>query len=227
MAQVAEALAAAHSVGVLHKDIKPSNILVSERPGGAPRAQLTDFGIGLVQDRSLLQGRNFTVTGFTEHALTAERAGTRLYMAPELLEGKPPTALADIYALGVVLYQVVTGDLMRALAPGWERDVEDELLREDIAWCVEGRPERRLGTAQQLADRLRGLEERRAQRETERRAEARSPWRRHSRLWAGARSPGGGHSRRRHPFRPDRAPARTRTGGAALRRASRSSRASR
>ena len=185
LAQVAEALSAAHSVGVLHKDIKPSNILVSERPGGAPRAQLTDFGIGLVQDRSLLQGRNFTVTGFTEHALTVERAGTRLYMAPELLEGKPPTALADIYALGVVLYEVVTGDLMRALAPGWERDVEDELLREDIAWCVEGRPERRLGTAQQLADRLRGLEARRAQRETERRAEARSRWRRHPRLWAG------------------------------------------
>jgi serine/threonine-protein kinase len=185
MAQVAEALGAAHSAGVLHKDIKPSNVLVSERPGGAPRAQLTDFGIGLVQDRSLLQGRNFTVAGFTDLAATGERAGTRLYMAPELLEGKPPTALADIYALGVLLYQVVTGDLTRALAPGWERDVEDELLREDIARCAEGRPERRLGAAQQLADSLRGLEKRRAQRTTERRMMARSLWRRHARLWVG------------------------------------------
>jgi len=185
MAQTAQALGAAHSVGVLHKDIKPSNVLVSEPPGGAPRAQLTDFGIGLVQDRSLLLGRNFTVAGFTELSATAERAGTRLYMAPELLEGKPATALADVYALGVLLYQVVTGDLTRALAPGWERDVEDDLLREDVAWCVEGRPERRLGTAQQLADRLRRLEERHAQRETERRAVARSRWRRHSRLWFG------------------------------------------
>ena len=185
MAQVAEELGAAHSAGVLHKDIKASNVLVSERPGGAPRAQLTDFGVGLVQDRSVLEGRDFTVTGFTEVSAAADRAGTRLYMAPELLEGKPPTALTDIYALGVLLDQVVTGDLTRALAPGWERDVDDELLREDIAGCVDGRPERRLGTAEQLADRLRSVEERRAQRESERRMTARSPWQRHSRLWVG------------------------------------------
>jgi len=168
MAQVSEALAAAHSVGVLHKDVKPQNVLIAES-GGKPRARLADFGIGLVRDASVLDGRGFTVTGFTELRSTASSgSGTRLYMAPELLEGKPPTTLADVYALGVMLYQVVVGDLERALAPGWERDVEDELLREDIASCAEGRPERRLGNALRLAERLRGLEERRAERENER-----------------------------------------------------------
>ena len=170
IAHVSEALGAAHSVGVLHKDIKPSNVLIAQQ-GGQPRARLADFGIGRVRDRSVLDGRGFTVTGFTELGTAdSSGAGTPLYMAPELLEGKPPTTLADIYALGVMLYQVVTGDLDRALAPGWERDVGDDLLREDIAFCVEGRPERRLGNALRLAERLRGLDARRAERDAERRA---------------------------------------------------------
>jgi serine/threonine protein kinase len=185
MAQVAEALGAAHSVGVLHKDIKPSNVLVTERAHGAPRIQLTDFGIGLVQDRSLLEGRNLTVTGFTEVTATTERAGTRLYMAPELLEGKPATARADIYALGVLLYEMATGDLNRALAPGWERDIDDEILREDITCCVEGRAERRLESAQRLAERLRSHDDRRARTVAERRALIRSRSRRRSMVGAG------------------------------------------
>jgi eukaryotic-like serine/threonine-protein kinase len=102
-----------------------------------------------------------------------------MYAAPEVLEGKTPTTLADIYALGVLLYQVVVGDLNRALAPGWERDVTDELLRDDISLCVDGRPERRLGNALHLAERLRTLEKRRAEREMPRRA------RRNRRIWAG------------------------------------------
>ncbi len=167
IAQVAEALAAAHSVGVLHKDVKPQNILITEDAEGKPKARLADFGVGLVRDKSILLGRDFTVTGFTENTHGASRngGGTRLYAAPELLEGRTPTTPADIYALGVVLYQVVVGDLEKALAPGWERDVADDLLRDDIGACVDGRPERRLGNALNLAERLRSLKHRRAQRE--------------------------------------------------------------
>lgn len=165
IAQVAEALAAAHSVGVLHKDVKPQNVLITEDGEGKPKARLTDFGIGVVRDRSVLLGRDFTVTGFTEATEdTGSRwSGTRLYAAPELLEGRTPTTLADIYALGVMLYQTVVADLERALAPGWERDVADDLLKEDIGVCVEGRPDRRLGNAQTVADRLRSREQRRAE----------------------------------------------------------------
>jgi len=175
IAQVAEALAAAHSVGVLHKDVKPQNVLITEDDGGGPKARLTDFGVGLVRDKSVLLGRDFTVTGFTETTEdgTRSRSGSRLYMAPEVLEGRTPTTLADIYALGVMLYQVVVGDLERALAPGWERDVADDLLREDIGECVEGRPEKRLQNASLLADRLRSLERRRAEKDVPRRRQRR------------------------------------------------------
>ncbi len=169
-AQVAEALAAAHSVGVLHKDVKPQNVLITTGPGGRPRARLTDFGIGLVTSERLLIDRGITVLGMTELFPngTSSSRGTQIYMAPELLEGRPATIQADLFALGVMLYQMVAGDLNRALAPGWDRDVEDPLLAADIAWIVDGRPERRPSNAMAVAERLRSLEERRARIEQER-----------------------------------------------------------
>lgn len=175
VAQVAEALAAAHSVGVLHKDLKPANVLIEDDSReGHPRAVLTDFGIGLITDRDLLKEKGITSTGvgFTQTMFgppESSGAGTRLYMAPEIIEGRPATTQSDLYALGVVLYQLLAGDFGHSLAPGWERDIADPLLREDIAACVEGRPQRRLSSARELAERLRTLEQRRAQREADRR----------------------------------------------------------
>ena len=72
------------------------------------------------------------------------------------------------------------GDLERALAPGWERDVADDLLKHDISACVEGRPERRLGNALNLAERLRSLKQRRTQSEAPHRR------RRNRRVWMAA-----------------------------------------
>jgi serine/threonine-protein kinase len=171
VAQVAEALAAAHSVGVLHKDVKPSNVLVTTGRDGRPEVRLTDFGIGLVTDRQVLASRGITVFDLTEMVAesTGSGGGTHLYMAPELVEGRAATVQADVYALGVMLYQAVAGDFTRSLAPGWRRDVPDEILQEDIAALVDGRPERRMRDAQQVAERLRSVEERRARREAERR----------------------------------------------------------
>ncbi len=169
MAQVAEALAAAHSVGILHKDLKPANVLVNIEKEGHPQAQLTDFGIGMVADRSRLDSSGVTMLGFTETMLDGESSGsgTRLYMAPELLEGREPSVQADLYALGVMLYQLVVGDLGHAMGVGWEREVTDEVLREDIAALVQGRPEERLDDAGEVARRLRSLEERRQRRQAE------------------------------------------------------------
>ncbi|MCP3962227.1 MAG: protein kinase [bacterium] len=169
VAQVARALGAAHSVGILHKDVKPGNVLITTGPDGAPRARLTDFGVGLVADRSLLPEIGVTLLGLTEDD-DYTSAGTHLYLAPEILEGRLPTVQADLYALGVMLYQMVVGDFSRALARGWQRDVDDEILREDIACFVDGSPERRPAGAGEIAERLQRLDARRAEREAEKRA---------------------------------------------------------
>ena len=71
-------------------------------------------------------------------------------MAPEILEGQPFTVKSDIYALGVILYQFLVGDFHKALSPEWERDIDDELLREDIALAVAPNPAMRLADAEAL-----------------------------------------------------------------------------
>ena len=167
-AQVAETLAAAHSVGVLHKDLKPANVLI-EAADGPPRIRLSDFGSGGVLDTQRLEQLGITRMGFTA-TVTGATSGTALYLAPEVIAGQPFTIQSDIYALGVLLYQLVAGDFGKPLAPGWEQDVGDELLREDIAAAAEGHPEQRLADAAGLAQRLRGLDGRRHARAAERAA---------------------------------------------------------
>ena len=166
VAKMAVALDAAHHAGVLHRDLKPANVLIShEDPTAAPRVCLTDFGIGLVTSRQALEVPGVTVEGLTDVLLSSGAstgAGTRLYMAPEVIEGREATPLSDIYSLGVVLYQVAAGDFSHALAPGWERGVADDLLRDDIAACIDGEPEERLRSARELALRLRSRDERHA-----------------------------------------------------------------
>ena len=165
IARVADAVAAAHSIGILHKDLKPQNVLMQSRPGGGEEPQLTDFGIGALADKTALAAHEITAAGFTVMTVPGSKSSgmTRLYAPPEQLVGKPYTVQGDVYALGVMLYQFVIADFARALAPGWERDVEDALLREDIAACVDGEPARRLPSAAELARRLRSLDERRAE----------------------------------------------------------------
>lgn len=163
VSQTARAVAAAHSVGILHKDIKPANILVYQDENGQPRPRLADFGIGTLTKDGKHEGRNITMAGFTLDLGTDDSSltTTRMYSPPELLAGRPFTVLGDIYAVGVFLYQMVVGDLDRPLAQGWERDVADSCLRDDIAVCVEGDEEQRMGSAQGLAKRLETLPQRR------------------------------------------------------------------
>jgi non-specific serine/threonine protein kinase len=161
-AQIAATIGDAHAVGVLHKDIKPANILIDA--GDTPRAVLTDFGSGLILDPEQLERLRITridLTRTREH--DSSGSGTVLYLAPELLGGAAPTTRSDIYALGVLLFQLVVGDFRRVLAPGWERDIDDELLREDIALATDGDPTRRLGDAHELARRLGSIDVRRAE----------------------------------------------------------------
>jgi len=165
--QIADVVAAAHDAGVLHKDLKPANVLMVRSSDGWG-IRLGDFGSG-----SLLQPHKLEALGITSMlpedapAEMVTTSGTAYYLAPELLSGHPPTAQSDLYALGVMLYQLVTGDLRRPIAPGWEQDVPDALLREDIAAATDGAPERRLASVAELSRRLRSLNARRRSQEAD------------------------------------------------------------
>jgi class 3 adenylate cyclase/tetratricopeptide (TPR) repeat protein len=176
VARVARAAAAAHSLGIIHKDLKPSNVLIRTVGGGPPQPQLSDFGIGVLADRTVLERREVTESGFTESVMfgnESSRTGTRLYAPPESQLGKPATTGTDVYALGVMLFQMVVGDLHRPLGTGWEEAVTEDavgdpvladLLRGDIATASRADPATRLAGAALLAERL----ERRAERRGER-----------------------------------------------------------
>jgi serine/threonine protein kinase len=154
--------------------LKPSNVLIDLDQAGAPHIKLCDFGSGAALDGSRLEALGITRLGLSQvlgNTATAT-TGTPLYLAPELLAGGLPSLRSDVYALGVILYQLIIGDFRRPLAPGWERDVGDELLREDIAWAAAGNPTQRLADAARLAVQLRTLDARRLARTQERLAQA-------------------------------------------------------
>lgn len=158
---VVVALAGAHSIGVLHKDLKPANLLVQRDRTQAWRLRLTDFGSARLLQPERLAALGITALGLTRPPQDLE--ATALYLAPELHSGGTPSVQSDVYALGVLLYQIVAADLRRPMAPGWEHDIDDELLREDIARATDGDPQRRLASAAELAERLRQLPQRRIQ----------------------------------------------------------------
>ncbi|MEU2026521.1 protein kinase [Streptomyces sp. NPDC016469] len=100
VADVADGLAAAHAAGIVHRDVKPENILLDMEgplgPGNAHPALLTDFGVAKLIDTP-------------RRTRTTKIIGTPDYLAPEIVEGLPPRAAVDIYALATVLYELLAG----------------------------------------------------------------------------------------------------------------------
>ncbi len=167
MVDIACAVAAAHEIGVLHKDLKPGNILIAPLDGGGWQPRVGDFGSASLTEPSRLSALGITNLGFTgtESGDGNVLTGTVMYLAPEVLAGQSPTVSADVYALGVLLYQVAVCDFRRPLAPGWEAGISDPLIREDIADAACGDPARRVKSAAELAHRLRTLDQRRSERD--------------------------------------------------------------
>lgn len=107
--QICQALDAAHSLGMIHRDIKPDNIVLVPRLGATPLVKILDFGIARLKEGApgaLRAGMTLTGTGVV--------VGTPEYMSPEQAMGKPGEALdgrSDLYSLGIVMYRMLTGEL--------------------------------------------------------------------------------------------------------------------
>lgn len=165
--QIVDAAAAAHEAGVLHKDLKPANILLEDHDNGV-RVRLGDFGSGRVIDADRMDALNITRLGLTVASNDASDSGTPLYIAPEQLAGQAPSARSDLYALGVIGFQLLAGDLKRPMAPGWERAIDDELLIVDLARATDVDPARRFDSVAEFASQLRALDRRREELATNR-----------------------------------------------------------
>ena len=128
-AQVAAALAEAHELGIVHRDLKPDNILLKTDKHGRLDTRLTDFGVARILN---------TPSMTTPNAVF----GTPHYMAPEAFYGVTASPATDVYALGIVLYELVSGH------PPYRSDSIPDLMRQHMA----GDPERRPGIPDALWD---------------------------------------------------------------------------
>ncbi len=117
--QIASALHYSHNHGVIHRDLKPSNVMVVEDSKGDLVTKLVDFGLAQIKDND----QNITRTGFG--------MGSPLYMAPEQVKGRKADERSDIYALGCMIFQMITGRL----------PIEDEVVFDTMSRkCDESAP---------------------------------------------------------------------------------------
>ena len=156
--QACEALAEAHALGIVHRDLKPANLFMTRRPDGTPSVKVLDFGIS-----------KLTAPG-ADHSMTKTSAvmGSPLYMSPEqMTASRQVDARTDIWALGVVLYELLTGrvpfraetlpeicGLILTAAPSPVRDFSPgvpEGLQAAVLRCLEKDRERRFANVSQVA----------------------------------------------------------------------------
>jgi serine/threonine protein kinase len=163
MRQLTDIVAFAHRLNppIVHRDLKPANVLLQPTTGGKFVLRVADFGIGGVAARQAAeQTRRGTTRG--EFLASALRGScTPLYASPQQMHGEPPDPRDDVHALGVIWYQMLTGDLTTGASPDWrdelmERQVPAEMA-DLLARCLAARAEKRLGNAVLLAEGLAAL----------------------------------------------------------------------
>ncbi len=164
------AVAVAHDRGIVHRDIKPSNVLLTK--DGRPR--LADFGLALLTEQNLEHSR-LTMGGTT--------LGTLEYAAPEQLAGDAVTAASDIYSLGVLAYELLTGELPRGVfdPPSFRNPEVDPGFDGVVLRAMQSDPSRRFANVREFQAALMQAADRRAQQERRAR-EARGKLRRRTRV---------------------------------------------
>jgi serine/threonine-protein kinase len=105
LGEMCSSLAEAHAQGIVHRDLKPENIYLENRPGNPEFVKILDFGIAKVMRGDTIDPQSPQLTA------TGQTLGTLEYMSPEQLMGKPLDGRSDVYALGVVAYEMITGRL--------------------------------------------------------------------------------------------------------------------
>jgi eukaryotic-like serine/threonine-protein kinase len=161
-AQIADGLAAAHGAGIVHRDIKPENIMMT----GDGRVKLLDFGLARLTTRSAAANETAALTKTAPGMVL----GTAAYMAPEQVRAEEAGPATDIFSLGVVIHEMVSG--RHPFAASSTADTMAAILRADppdapaaappaltaiIARCLEKQPARRFQSASDLAFALRNI----------------------------------------------------------------------
>jgi serine/threonine-protein kinase len=162
---VIDALAAAHRLGIVHRDLKPENIQLAREPDGSLRPVLLDFGIA-----KMLDAKRTTEVGMI--------LGTPYYMSPEQIEGRSVSPTSDVWSMGVVIYECLTGvlpfdqaglpalfmaitknehravrDVMPEISPGWDWTAWDGIIERALSHD----PDSRFQNAGELAAAIRGV----------------------------------------------------------------------
>ena len=163
MLQLAEIVGFAHRLDppIVHRDLKPANILVPRFDADEVEFKITDFGIGGIASSQAIQASR-QVTSPSQFLATAVRgSGSYLYASPEQFEGRDPDPRDDVHALGVIWYQMMTGNLTRGpnASQGWRRRFLErgmsEALLELLGSCLDEekyRPDNAAVLAEKLAD---------------------------------------------------------------------------
>lgn len=160
MHELAAILAFAHRLSppIVHRDLKPANILLQTEGDGSFRLRVADFGIGgmAAQHARAVSQRGTTQGYFLGTALRG--SCTPLYASPQQFAGAEPDPRDDVYALGVIWYQMLTGELTRGAGTDWRDEIEPlgvpEAAVRLLASCLSSRSERRPPDAGVLADEI-------------------------------------------------------------------------
>jgi serine/threonine protein kinase/Flp pilus assembly protein TadD len=146
--QLASGLAAAHANQVIHGDLKSTNIILTKAANGSPRAVITDFGLARGREAALAS----TASGV--------EGGTPDYMAPELWRGQKATVASDIYALGVIFYEMLSGGRLHTPNASWASRFAPKPPRVHAKWdpilarCLDPDSARRYQSADQIVTAL-------------------------------------------------------------------------